>query len=141
MAPPAGAQADVDCGQFQWWEDAQPYLLPGDPHDLDRDGDGSACDTLPRRGSATPAPTPTAPPAAAPDPIMLANPACQPGLCTERPTPAADSSTAAPRRVQQIPRTGPEDAVVLWSLLGAGAFLFVGGYFITAAADLQRRRT
>jgi beta-lactamase superfamily II metal-dependent hydrolase len=42
----AGAAGrDYDCSDFESYEEAQQYLLPGDPHDLDRDGDG-ACDTL-----------------------------------------------------------------------------------------------
>jgi Excalibur calcium-binding domain len=36
------------CSDFQYWEDAQ-----GHP-ELDRDGDGSACESLPRRGSTAP---------------------------------------------------------------------------------------
>jgi micrococcal nuclease len=46
QAPAAPAGGDVDCSDFSSWEEAQSYLLPGDPHKLDRDGDGSACDNL-----------------------------------------------------------------------------------------------
>ena len=54
---------DVDCGDFDWYEDALDHLQrhPGDPDRLDRDGDGRACETLPRRGGA-PAPTLPSPP-------------------------------------------------------------------------------
>ena len=43
---------DLDCGDFATQAEAQGYLLPGDPHGLDRDGDGTACDSLPLAGSA-----------------------------------------------------------------------------------------
>lgn len=36
------------CSDFQYWEDAQGYP------ELDRDGDGSACENLPRRNSPSP---------------------------------------------------------------------------------------
>ena len=44
----AGAPAggDVDCSDFSSSAEAQRYLLPGDPHGLDKDGDGKACDRL-----------------------------------------------------------------------------------------------
>ena len=47
--PKAGAPAgggDVDCSNFASSAEAQRYLLPGDPHGLDKDGDGKACDRL-----------------------------------------------------------------------------------------------
>ena len=49
----ANHSGDLDCSDFQYWEDAQEHLKnhPGDPDGLDRDGDGIACDSLPRRGS------------------------------------------------------------------------------------------
>ncbi len=45
--PSPKAGGDLDCGNFSSRAEAQPYLLPGDPHGLDRDGDGQACDSLP----------------------------------------------------------------------------------------------
>jgi micrococcal nuclease len=44
---PALPKGDVDCGDFATRAEAQAYLLPGDPHRLDADGDGQACDRLP----------------------------------------------------------------------------------------------
>ncbi len=44
---PAVPKGDVDCSDFSTKAEAQPYLLPGDPHRLDRDNDGVACDSLP----------------------------------------------------------------------------------------------
>jgi len=49
---PAGAQAaDLDCADFATQEEAQEHLLPGDPHRLDGDNDGVACEDLPSGGS------------------------------------------------------------------------------------------
>ena len=43
---PALSAGDVDCSDFSSSAEAQTYLLPGDPHRLDADGDGQACDSL-----------------------------------------------------------------------------------------------
>jgi hypothetical protein len=40
-ASPSGG--DMDCADFTPRSAAQPYLLPGDPYDLDRNNDGIAC--------------------------------------------------------------------------------------------------
>ncbi len=63
----APAAADLDCGSFQFQEEAQTVLDKdrSDPHGLDRDKDGIACETLPKRGTApTETITPTVPPIA-----------------------------------------------------------------------------
>lgn len=39
--------ADLDCSDFKNQAQAQKHLTPGDPHGLDADGDGRACDSLP----------------------------------------------------------------------------------------------
>jgi len=45
---PTGSQAaDLDCSDFSNQAQAQKHLTPGDPHGLDADGDGKACDSLP----------------------------------------------------------------------------------------------
>jgi Excalibur calcium-binding domain len=46
---PASAD-DLDCSDFATQEEAQEYLLPGDPHGLDADNDGIACESLPSGG-------------------------------------------------------------------------------------------
>lgn len=45
------AVGDVDCGNFQYQEEAQAVLdaTPGDPNNLDSDKDGIACESLPHR--------------------------------------------------------------------------------------------
>ncbi len=47
---PSSAIADLDCADFETQEEAQEHLVPGDPHGLDADGDGIACETLPSGG-------------------------------------------------------------------------------------------
>ncbi|MFE6609744.1 excalibur calcium-binding domain-containing protein [Amycolatopsis sp. NPDC057786] len=49
----APAIADLDCGDFRYQEDAQAELQKdrSDPHNLDNDNDGIACETLPKRGT------------------------------------------------------------------------------------------
>ncbi|HEY8578203.1 MAG TPA: excalibur calcium-binding domain-containing protein [Devosia sp.] len=45
----ASAQGDMDCGDFGSWEEAQAFFEasgPGDPHGLDRDNGGIACESL-----------------------------------------------------------------------------------------------
>ena len=49
LAWPALAQRDMDCSDFSSWEEAQAFYEqngPGDPHGLDRDRDGVACESL-----------------------------------------------------------------------------------------------
>ena len=49
LAPAIGLKADRDCGDFNTWREAQDFYErsgPGDPHHLDRDGDGIACEVL-----------------------------------------------------------------------------------------------
>lgn len=49
MSISAYAQGDMNCSDFRSWREAQDFYEsqgPGDPHGLDRDGDGVACETL-----------------------------------------------------------------------------------------------
>ncbi len=56
---------DFDCSDFSTQAEAQEYLLPGDPYNLDGDHDGVACESLPcpcataTGGGQTPPPTPS----------------------------------------------------------------------------------
>ena len=64
LTAPAAHAVDYDCADFDTQAQAQKYLLPGDPHRLDADHDGVACDSLPcpcsgakpNKPQATPAP-------------------------------------------------------------------------------------
>jgi hypothetical protein len=48
LAPTAAlAGTDYDCADFANQAEAQEYLLPGDPYNLDGDDDGVACEDLP----------------------------------------------------------------------------------------------
>ncbi len=46
FSSPAAAR-DYDCSDFSTQAQAQKYLLPGDPHGLDANDDGVACESLP----------------------------------------------------------------------------------------------
>lgn len=50
LTPTSAAALDYDCGDFATQEEAQEYLLPGDPYGLDADNDGIACEDLPSGG-------------------------------------------------------------------------------------------
>ncbi len=51
FAPTAMAQIDYDCADFATQEEAQQFLLAGDPYGLDADNDGMACDNLAMGGT------------------------------------------------------------------------------------------
>lgn len=46
----SASAVDYDCSDFATQEEAQEYLLPGDPYGLDGDNDGVACEDLPSGG-------------------------------------------------------------------------------------------
>jgi hypothetical protein len=48
-SPPVlpNGKTDCDCSDFATQREAQRFLLPGDPYQLDGDGDGIACESLP----------------------------------------------------------------------------------------------
>jgi hypothetical protein len=50
----AAQRRDYDCSDFATQAEAEEYLLPGDPYNLDADGDGIACEDLPCPCSSTP---------------------------------------------------------------------------------------
>jgi hypothetical protein len=65
LAPSSASALDYDCADFATQEEAQEYLLPGDPYRLDADNDGIACEDLPsgggggdNEGPSTPMPPP-----------------------------------------------------------------------------------
>lgn len=46
-SPSRAAARDYDCSDFSSQAEAEEYLLPGDPYNLDADGDGTACEDNP----------------------------------------------------------------------------------------------
>jgi hypothetical protein len=68
IVPASASAIDYDCEDFASQEEAQEYLLPGDPYGLDGDDDGVACEDLPQGNggggdeSSAPAPPPPPPP-------------------------------------------------------------------------------
>ncbi|HWM63883.1 MAG TPA: excalibur calcium-binding domain-containing protein [Solirubrobacterales bacterium] len=80
IGAPAAHAIDYDCSNFANQAEAQEYLLPGDPHRLDADNDGIACESLPCPCSygapyVPPSPPPP-PPVEAPAPRYTAYIAC-----------------------------------------------------------------
>lgn len=72
----ASAQTDLNCSDFSTQQEAQAELAadPSDPHGLDRDGDGLACESLPDGpGEEEPAPAPAPEPEPAPAPAPAEN--------------------------------------------------------------------
>ena len=47
VPPDPAAARDYDCADFANQAEAEEYLLPGDPYNLDADSDGIACEDLP----------------------------------------------------------------------------------------------
>ncbi len=62
LAPANAAALDYDCADFATQQEAQEYLLPGDPYNLDGDNDGVACEDLPSGSSGSGGPSEPAPP-------------------------------------------------------------------------------
>ncbi len=62
LTPANAAALDYDCADFASQEEAQEYLLPGDPYNLDGDNDGIACEDLPSGGSGSGGPSEPPPP-------------------------------------------------------------------------------
>lgn len=52
--PSSAAARDYDCADFSTQAEAEEYLLPGDPYNLDGDNDGVACEDLPCPCSSSP---------------------------------------------------------------------------------------
>lgn len=52
--PGTAAAQDYDCADFANQAEAEEYLLPGDPYNLDGDDDGVACEDLPCPCSTSP---------------------------------------------------------------------------------------
>ena len=54
LCAPAALAQDLDCADFATQEEAQQFLLSGDPYGLDADSDGIACEDLLSGGSQQP---------------------------------------------------------------------------------------
>lgn len=77
-AAPEARALDYDCADFGSQAEAQEYLLPGDPYNLDGDSDGKACEDLPCPCSyGAPAAPVAPPPAEVAEPVYRAYVACK----------------------------------------------------------------
>ena len=105
--PTATPEPDRDCSDFDAWQAAQDFFLsaggPGsDPHSLDGDGDGVACEDLPGapEPTATPSATPTATQSpASPEPPGLPS-RCVPGGDLDDPQLISTCNAAAMARLE-----------------------------------------
>jgi hypothetical protein len=68
VSPSSASAVDYDCADFSSQAEAQEYLYPGDPHNLDGDSDGVACEDLPCPCSYASPPSPPPPPPEGPAP-------------------------------------------------------------------------
>ena len=78
----ADAAADMDCADFATQAEAQAFFVaagPGDPHALDYDGDGIACESnpAPYYYGTTPPSAPQPPPAAPTTPAEIGRASCR----------------------------------------------------------------
>jgi NAD(P)-dependent dehydrogenase (short-subunit alcohol dehydrogenase family) len=87
--PGSAVAADLDCADFSSQAEAQENLLPGDPHGLDGDSDGIACEDNPCPCSSG-GPSESAPPQSAPSP--------------PKPPPYRLSKSAARHAAEQLAR-------------------------------------
>lgn len=97
----ADAAADMDCADFVTQAAAQAFFVaagPGDPHALDHDGDGIACESNPCPCTTSVAPLVGTTPSPTPSPTPSTSPAPSP---TPTPTPGVDpdgSGSSGPER-------------------------------------------
>ncbi|HJZ38041.1 MAG TPA: excalibur calcium-binding domain-containing protein [Solirubrobacterales bacterium] len=92
QAPGASAhRRDYDCADFANQAEAEEYLLPGDPYNLDADSDGIACEDLPCPCSYSPGGTIEEPP----PPVIHEKPKAPPKL---NKAVARSAATAKARR-------------------------------------------
>ena len=105
--PTATPEPDRDCSDFDAWQAAQDFFLsaggPGsDPHRLDGDGDGVACEKLP--GAPEPTATPSATPTATQSPASSEPPGlpsgCVPGGDLDDPQLISTCNAAAMARLE-----------------------------------------
>ena len=141
--PTATKEPDRNCSDFDTWQEAQDFFLnvggpDSDPHGLDGNGDGVACESLPgspKQASPTPkrvrptrTPAPTATAMTTPDPTPTATPTEIPtptptATSTEIPTPTP-TTTPTPR-TNRHERARPQLLGLRYLAAGSG-LLFVG---------------
>lgn len=162
----AGPDLDLDCRDFRWQEDAQLVLDAdrSDPHRLDEDDDGIACEVLPRRfdqgdasstsrprpGTPTPAPVTTSPASASPSTPPV-SPTPSPAPTRTAPPATATAATgsapaAPPTTARPSPPRGVAGGLGGASDTGPAAWeVAVGAVFVAGAAAaggylIRRRR-
>ncbi len=101
---------DRNCTDFKTWQEAQAFFQsagPGDPHGLDKDGDGIACESLP--GSPSAAATPTRAPTRTPTVTVADATPNGPSLATATHPPTA-TRTPRGRTPTAVPTASPSSS-------------------------------
>lgn len=120
-SPMAIAQNTKNCSDFTYQEEAQEVFdaVPGDPHRLDENNDGVACENLPHRPVAQPSPTPTATPA-------------DPAPSTTKPKPSTKKPSGSQVKVKPVGGVATGDGSS--SSDDSGAYIALGGVVLVGAA-------
>lgn len=103
---------DLDCADFTYQEEAQAVLDadPSDPHRLDGNHDGEACERLPRRGGESAPPAPAEPePSTTPEPTPEPTPSPT-RTPTRTPTPSPTRTATATPQPTPVPTAAPTPA-------------------------------
>jgi hypothetical protein len=104
FAPAALAQTDYDCPDFATQEEAQQFLLAGDPYLLDADNDGMACNNLAMGGTGS-------------------------GMTQQPTTPTTPPTTTAPTtapNITEMPATGGPSLLIPAGVLLASGLIGLG---------------
>lgn len=125
LIPASASAADLDCADFSNQAEAQEHLLPGDPHGLDGDNDGVACEASPcpcSYGSARP-PGPISTPKPPPPPPKLRK---------------AAARAAAERKARRYLRRSPRVSSVRLQRCGRRSRHRVDCFFVARGRDGAR---
>jgi hypothetical protein len=120
-ASPMAIAQDKNCGDFTYQEDAQEVFdaVPGDPHNLDANNDGVACEDRPHRPVAQPSPTPSTTPA-------------NPTPSTSKPKPTTTKKPSGSQvKVKPVGGVATGDGS---SSDDSGAYIALGGVVLVGAA-------
>lgn len=112
--PVAAHDETVTCEDFLSQQGAQALLEADDDYEqaLDPDGDGVACDDLPRRDQDPPPGTATPPPTTEPTTVPATEPTTVPATeAVPEPTATAATATAATAEAEDDPTAAPTDDV------------------------------
>jgi len=133
---PAALAEDCNCSDFDTLEEAQAYYSP----DLDYDGDGIACDSLPSGHTTAPS-TAHATPTATESPVPLAQ--CSAEWCiataeADDDETATASSTARASAASAAGGSLPATGGLTSPLIGVGALMVLAGAGMVSVRIVRR---